>query len=205
MSLNELPNDLYAILLASGLSSRFHGDKLLEEIGGRAIARISAENIRSAGIGNMVIVANPEVKKLLGNEGYRHIVLNENPEEGIGYAIRLGVSHVTESAHIVIFPSDMPLFGAAMIQKLIGFFYEDTSAIACCNLNGIRMSPTVFPKSCRKDLLTLKSDKGGISIINSGKYQVRDLIIGDSNIMQDVDTTDDLELARRISAMYLSK
>ena len=193
-----------AIVLASGSSTRFSGEKLLQTLGGRTVIESVIGNLEKSLVSGIIVVAGPSVSAFLNSKGYGNAVINRSPQDGIGASISMGIRSISESASALITPGDMPFFLSSYVDKLIRLHQANPSSVACCIHNGQRMSPAIFPPSSRHDLMSLPAGKGGMHVISSGKFMVKELEVLDENILLDIDTRQDLERARLLVEQYLS-
>ena len=196
--------EIIAIVLASGSSSRFSGEKLLETLGNRTVIESVIGNLEKSSVSGITVVASPSVSAFLNSRGYENVVINRSPQDGIGASISIGIRSISESASAIITPGDMPFFLSSYVDRLILLHRANPSSVACCTHKGQRMSPAIFPPSGRGDLMSLPAGKGGMHVINSGRYQVKELEIVDENILFDIDTRQDLERARLLAERYFS-
>lgn len=193
-----------AIVLASGFSSRFSGEKLLQTLGNRTVIESVIGNLKKSQVSDIIVVAGPSVSAFLNSKGYGNVVINRSPQDGIGASISMGIRSISESASALITPGDMPFFSSGYVDRLIRLYRANPSSVVCCAHNGQRMSPAIFPPSSRHDLMALPAGKGGMHVISSGNYMVVELEVVDENILLDIDTRQDLERARLLAERYLS-
>ncbi len=100
----------HAIVLASGLSKRYFGNKLEAKynLGSPSLQELTIQNISSFSFESIIFVTKSHIE--LKRE-YKNLkfVLNKRPELGIGESLRLGIEVLPESAiDLAIFLGDMP-------------------------------------------------------------------------------------------------
>ncbi|MDP3433930.1 MAG: nucleotidyltransferase family protein [Bacteroidota bacterium] len=104
-------NDVWAIVLAAGMSTRMGTQKLLLPFDGKTIVEKVVENILKSGIVNVVVVlgANSvEITEVLKSWPVQTI-WNENFREGMHTSVISGVNALPENAKaVMIFLGDQP-------------------------------------------------------------------------------------------------
>ncbi|MDO9039768.1 MAG: nucleotidyltransferase family protein, partial [Bacteroidota bacterium] len=104
-------NDVWAIVLAAGMSTRMGTQKLLLPFDGKTIVEKVVENILKSGIVNVVVVlgANSvEITEVLKSWPVQTI-WNENFREGMHTSVISGVNVLPENAKaVMIFLGDQP-------------------------------------------------------------------------------------------------
>ena len=188
------------VVLAAGGSTRMGGRfKLLEDLGGRALVAWSVE----AAIGSrcrpvVVVLGNraEEVRRALpvGVE----VVVNGRWQEGMSSSIREGVRALPrECEGVVICLGDMPFVTSRTIDLLSSLAWE--RGIAYCRAGGEIRSPSAFRSEFFGDLLALRGDAGAKEVIRRNADRAVGLDVDPVELL-DVDTEEDLELARRIAS-----
>ncbi len=115
-------HDPHAIILAGGRGKRMKSDlpKVLHELHGKSMIQHAVENVREAGISDVIIVVGYRremVMEHLGNE-VRFAVQEE--QLGTGHAAQQALPLLEEATgSVVICYGDMPLLSAATIRALI--------------------------------------------------------------------------------------
>ena len=188
------------MVLAAGGSTRMGGRfKLLEDLGGRALVAWSVE----AAIGSrcrpvVVVLGNraEEVRRALpvGVE----VVVNGRWQEGMSSSIREGVRALPRGCEgVVICLGDMPFVTSRTIDLLASLAWE--RGIAYCRAGAEIRSPSAFRSEFFGDLLALRGDAGAKEVIRRSAERAAGLDVDPVELL-DVDTEEDLELARRIAS-----
>lgn len=186
-----------AIVLASGLGSRFGGDKLLKNIPynkdlALPIGLISALNVRPH-VDQVICVVRPhdiQLQQLFQIQGFQTID-NPNFKEGLSSSIRTGVLACAKDSHYLICLGDMPYIQSNTYQSLITRFLnhtkDQTKTIArpMFNENHKQGHPVIFSNDFKKALLSLSGDNGGKSILK--KNDVLTVNLNDHGILDDID------------------
>lgn len=175
------------ILLASGQSSRFEGNKLTTELEGRPLAEWAMDTAEEAGFTRKILVTR---RDCLLPRKYRNwnVVVNDNAADGLSASIRAGVSAAEDCKRVVITLADMPFVSASHLVRL-----ANAAAPAFTRYpDGRKGCPAAFPSQAFPALLALDGDRGAASIVFPDE-QVFDA--GNSCSLADVDTRADLRNA----------
>ena len=113
-----------AIILAAGKGTRMKSElpKILHEICGRPMISYSLQNLRQAGVGEIVAVVSYEkdmVIKEIG--GAVKIAVQENPKGGTADSLAAGITEVTDKANtiIVMYGDDTAFYTPETIRKVV--------------------------------------------------------------------------------------
>jgi len=178
------------VVLASGLSQRFGAlDKLEAKLSDKSVLGYVLETIEAVGFGEVFVVTQKQ------SEGRFTLVLNGNPEDGQGHALRLGLATARSAGWetICVVLGDMPLVQTSHLQLLLGKL-EGTSALVS-ECQGQKMPPAIFREEAINLILSDKSQSGARTIL--GQLKPETVPISEEAAL-DVDTPEDLIRVRRI-------
>lgn len=197
------------IILASGNSVRFNGNKLLypfESLNGKTLFENTIEKISKVknaikkdkklnriDISVLVVSIYEEIlNKKFENKDYESIY-NENNNKGISSSIVLGTKKALEinSDSFAFFVCDNPFLEYSDIFMMLKYFYYSQKNIGAMFTNDRASNPAIFSIKYKEDILNLKGDNGALSII---KNNIRDAFFYtiDENKLKDVDRKRDL-------------
>ena len=114
-----------AVVLAAGSASRFGGNKLSAELGGRPILRHVLDAAIAAGLEPIVVVGPPDERLASIPLAPARVVVNPNPAEGLSSSVRLGLRALDADATTppldaaVLLPGDQPRIRPGVIAALI--------------------------------------------------------------------------------------
>ncbi len=192
------------ILLASGLSRRYGWrDKMLEDLGGKPLVEHAASVL--TGLDALVRVAVcPSDRREIGERLIDRFIVgvNKKPKQGLGHSIAVGVDVAMKFKPdaVLLCMADMPFVEGWMLEGAVARLGSSGGDIVHAgDADGVR-PPTAFGSACFKSLLTLDGDDGARRVVGQGGFNV----IGTSvpaPLLADVDTPEDLELARRVLAI----
>ncbi len=171
-----------AIVLAAGRGSRMKSSKpkILHEICGRPMISYSLQNLRRAGVGEIIAVVSYR-KNLVINaiKGEVKTAFQKNPKGGTGDAARVGMSKVSEKAKsvMVLYGDDTAFYSPDTISKVIKNHHSNRAVITFITLT--KENPYGLGRIVRNrngDLVKIVEEKDAneeekkISEVNDGLY-----------------------------------
>ncbi len=116
-----------AIVLAAGKGTRMKSarPKILHELCGRPLLWYVVRSLRAAGIGEILVVASPDLDGMLGEFGVRSVV---QPEPlGTGHAVAVALQALDErpGGRVVVAYGDMPLVRDEIFRSAIASLQEE--------------------------------------------------------------------------------
>lgn len=193
--------ELGAVVLAAGASERFGAEnKLLAAFEGvPLILRVVGEVARS-GVGETVVVTGcdePKITQALERASVR-FTHNAHWQSGIGSSIAAGIGTLgaaVDGAFVV--PGDMPRLSSALLLHLAAAFEESRGhAIVFPTAAGQQRNPVLWPRRFFSDLSRLSGPAGAKAILQAHAREGVAVPIENCRMLDDVDTPEDLALAR---------
>lgn len=197
------------IILASGSSKRFNGNKLLyqfKSLNGKTLFENTIERIyevkkminkdkkfKSIDIQILVIsIYDKILNKEFENKDYEAIY-NENHNEGISGSIILGTKEALKmnADSFAFFVCDNPFLKSEDIFMMLKYFYYSQKNIGSMYANNSPSNPAIFSMKYKDDILNLKGDNGALSIIKNNMKDAFFYTINE-NKLKDIDTNEDL-------------
>lgn len=197
------------IILASGSSKRFNGNKLLyqfKSLNGKTLFENTIERIyevkkminkdkkfKSIDIQILVISIYDEIlNKEFENKDYEAIY-NENHNEGISGSIILGTKEALKmnADSFAFFVCDNPFLKSEDIFMMLKYFYYSQKNIGSMYANNSPSNPAIFSMKYKDDILNLNGDNGALSIIKNNMKDAFFYTINE-NKLKDIDTNEDL-------------
>jgi molybdenum cofactor cytidylyltransferase len=194
--------NIAAIILAAGRSTRMGGpNKLLAELGGKALVRIVTEQALASKASGVIVVTGhqaDEVRKALRG---LEVTFAHNPDfaEGLASSVKTGIATVSANADgAVICLGDMPLIDAHLIDRLIEAYAPDRgNLIAVPVSDGRRGNPVLWSRRFFHELMTLDGDIGARHLVNRHSEAVAEVPVEGHGAFLDIDTPQALEAARQ--------
>jgi molybdenum cofactor cytidylyltransferase len=156
---------LSGIILASGFSRRFKSDKLTYEIFDKPLVEHVVNNCLDSKLDEIIVVYRKnEIFEYLKKYNIK-LIRNEHAEEGMAASLRLGVKNSSSASDgYLILMGDQILFNSNDIDKMIDEF-ESNEIIIAATYEGKRRTPVIFPSSYYDQLIMMRGDEGGRSIL----------------------------------------
>jgi molybdenum cofactor cytidylyltransferase len=197
-----------AVVLAAGESSRFGRPKQLIQFRGKSLVRRIVEAASEAGCKPIVAVIGGDAEgegssiygilaKSIARELKNLAVIAENKDWrlGLGTSVRVGVRSLTANAPnleaIILLVCDQPFVDARTINGLIERRQEAKKPIVASAYSGTLGVPALFGRSLFGELLALDNESGAKSIILSNRKRVAEFPFSKGKI--DIDSVADLE------------
>ncbi len=194
--------EVAAVLLAAGESARFGPEnKLIAELNGRALVRTVAEALLGVPIAKIMVVtgydAAPIERALQGLPA--RFVHNGRWRNGMGSSIAAGVTALSQAADAAfIVPGDMPLLTTGLLRSLIAAFerLDGASVVYPATPEGEQRNPVLWPKQHFPLLIELQGREGAKTLLKRSANSCAAVVVADESVFRDVDTPDDLAVAR---------
>jgi len=181
-----------AVMLAAGLARRMGRQKLLLQLQGKPVVRLSVEHIVSH-VEDVVVVTGPEdtaIRQALEGLPVRFAV-NPRPQDGQGTSIAAGVAALkpwTTAALIAL--GDQPRMPAAVVPALLDAFRRSGKAIIAPVYQGVHGTPVLFSSEVFGELRALTGDAGARAVVKVNPERV-EAVAFDIAMPPDVDTPED--------------
>lgn len=191
-----------ALILAAGRSSRMGGEnKLLADLGGAPlIARTVANAIQSQARPIILVTGHmaDEVRAAASDDSI-NVVHNSDFADGMASSLRAGLAAAPADADgALIMLGDMPLIGAAVLDRLISevVAQPDASAIVP-TVSGEWAHPVLLRRALFGEVMALTGDAGARRILRE-RGDVARLAFDDSALLMDADEPEALARLRRV-------
>jgi molybdenum cofactor cytidylyltransferase len=185
-----------AVLLAAGLGSRFAaGDKLLHPLDGRPVLEWALERLAQVRLAQRIVVVGPDPngRRALAERYAVHVVINPQPQAGMGHSLALGIQALDPSLDAVfVCLGDMPGLDLSIFDALVGAFErgtDETIVIPCHG--GQRGHPVLFGRAHFAALAQLRGDQGARSVVARADHVI-ELKVDAAGVLRDIDTVADL-------------
>ncbi|MBE9635497.1 nucleotidyltransferase family protein [Salipiger mangrovisoli] len=183
-----------AVLIpAAGASSRMRGaDKLLMQVGGRALLRRQAEEALRA-VNHVTVTLpdydHPRAAALAGLPV--QLVAVPDAALGMSASLRRGVSMLPKGTEaLVVLPADMPELTSEDILSLVQGFraMPHPTLQQGCAEDGSPGHPVLFPADCFSAIQMLNGDEGARSVLARNRNRLRQVILPGRRALTDLDT-----------------
>ena len=185
-----------AILLGAGESKRMGVDKLSLPWRRKTVLEHCFETLLQSEVQEIVVVLGTRNKRVKNRfQGKKtKVVVNPYSKRGMSTSIRKGLQAIHPgSAGILIALGDQPFLKTKTINALVRAFDRGEEGIIIPSFQDRKGHPVIFHKRYRKELLNLRGDVGGRTIVERHPEDVRVVPIKSEGVVKDVDTWQDYE------------
>jgi molybdenum cofactor cytidylyltransferase len=180
------------IVLAAGLARRMGRQKLLLEVGGKAVVRWSVEVVLPHVADLVVVTGGDDAAVRAALEGLPvRFAVNPRPEAGQGSSIVVGIAALapgTSAALIAL--GDQPRLPDGVIAALLRAREQTGQAVVAPFYRGVQGTPVLFGAETFGELAALDGDTGARSVVQAHPGRVARVAI-DAPMPLDVDTPED--------------
>lgn len=185
-----LYKNITPIILASGFSKRFLGNKLIFKLkNGKSILEKTLFNVSQLNFTEKIVVGKNSMYESLSKKYGFIYICNDKAELGQSHSVILGTLGASLSGYLFI-PGDMPFLTQNTIIKLI-YNFQVYDEIIVPFIGNEKKAPVLFPKRYRLALISLKGDSGGREILKKERF----IKCNFKNSIEffDIDTQEDLK------------
>ena len=183
-----------AILLGAGESKRMGKNKLLLPWGKKTIFEHCLQTLLRSEVKEVIIVINDRLKEFIRPIHAQKIkvVINPHYKRGMSTSIRRGVQAIAPGSEgVLIALGDQPFIKTRTINAMIKAFAQGRKGILIPSFRGKRGNPVIFHRRFRRELLELKGDVGGKSIIENHPGEILDIPLKSEGVVKDIDLWED--------------
>lgn len=175
------------VVMAAGNARRFGENKLAASLDGRSLILRALEAVPAEVFDNVAVVSQyPEIIGLAREFGFT-AVRNEHPDYGISHTIELGLTELRDCDGVLFQVADQPLLRRSSVAELVALWKRQPEKIAALSHGGVRGNPCLFPARFFPELMELREDHGGNTVI---RRHEEDLVLleVEQQELTDVDT-----------------
>jgi len=197
----EKGHRIAGLVLAAGRSTRMGGpNKLLEEINGKPLVRIVAEQALASRASPVIVVTGHQRERVERVLAGLPVTVVHNPDfaDGLSTSLRAGIKAVPPDADgAIVTLGDMPQVRAKLIDRLIAAFDPERGALVVIpTIDGKRGNPVLWARRFFPDLLAVEGDIGARHLIAGYAEAVAEVAIEDAAALTDIDTPEALIAVR---------
>jgi molybdenum cofactor cytidylyltransferase len=185
------------LVLAAGEGRRFGGAKLAAELDGAALLdHAVAAMLGVPAIERVVVVLGAHAEEISARAdlGAVETIVCERWNEGISASLAAGVEALADAEAVVITLGDQPFVTAQVIAAIVDQL-DDRRPAARATYGGRPGHPVLIKRALFVQVRALRGDEGARDLLAAAG--VRELECGHLCSPQDIDTTEDLDAARR--------
>ena len=179
------------IIMASGLGTRFGGNKLMTELCGVPLIQHVLRATEGLFARRVVVTRHSNVARLCDELGVE-VVLHSEPRRND--TVRLGVNALGGCDTITFLQGDQPLIASSSLATLVRSAEKEPACIWRASFEGSPGAPVLFPSWAFDELRALPPGKGGGFVARAHKERVRTVEVSSKWELFDIDTPDDLRI-----------
>lgn len=189
-------NDVWAMVLAAGESTRMKTPKMLLPFRGSTIIETAIRNIVDSEISNILVVlgsSGREIAAVIENLPVTHC-FNDKYKEGMLSSVKCGLRNlpsVYES--VLVFPGDQPMIGADVIKSIVSAHRKTGRGIVIPLFNKKRGHPVLIDFKYRMEINRLDEKEGLRSLSRKFSDDVYEVETDSPGILKDIDTPGDYQ------------
>lgn len=183
---------LGCLVMAAGNAARFGENKLAAVYEGKTLIRRALEAVPKECFSEVVVVTQYKKVEALAEEFGFSWVHNTHPDWGISHTIRLGTQQMYGCDAILYMVSDQPLLEPESVSRVVQTWVENPTCIVGASHNGRRGNPCIFPRDFFDELMNLREDHGGNTVIRRYPERLK-LVEISKQELTDVDTPQALQ------------
>jgi molybdenum cofactor cytidylyltransferase len=187
-------NSVAAVLLAAGRSRRMGKFKPLLPFGDQSVIQACINNIRGAGISEIVVVLGHRAKEI--QEQLKHFNLtfacNPEPDSPMSASITVGVSSLSPSVKSALIALvDHPAVPPSVLIQLIAKWELGRGRFIQPEYEGHGGHPVLIDLEYRAELMNLDPQRGLRSLLEAHRLQVLRVSTDSPYVARDMDTWED--------------
>lgn len=179
------------IIMASGESKRFGGNKLLAEFKGQTLIQKILDTTEQVPFTKRAVLTRCKEVAEICKAQKVEVIFHDRPYRN--EAVALGVEAMKEMDACLFCPCDQPFLSAESVGKMIETWKENPGKILRLSWKGREGSPILFDKTYFKELMELPEKCGGSYLTKQHPEQVCFVEAERDDELEDIDTPGDYE------------
>jgi molybdenum cofactor cytidylyltransferase len=200
MTGTQNPNaQVSAVILAAGTSTRMGQAKQLLPLGGTTVLARTIDNVRSAGLVEMVLVLGASAEAIRRQlppsllEGLK-VVVNQAYGQGMASSLREGLSALDpQTGAALIILGDQPFIRPQTLHQIMAGYHRSGAQIVIPSHQGKRGNPVLLSRSVFPEVMALEGDTGCRAIFPNHLGAILKVEVEDPGILLDIDNQDDYD------------
>jgi molybdenum cofactor cytidylyltransferase len=208
LNLMKSDDNIAALILAGGRSSRMGALKPLLPLGGRLVIEGVINLFREAGIADIIVVVGYQAEQiipLLEDQGVRW-VKNEHYDRGMFSSVQTGVKKIAADCRaFFLSPADIPLVRPATLKKLSAAYRERKMEVYHPCYGQRRGHPPLIAAALIPSIFAFAEPGGLRALLSHHEAASLNVDCDDPGILIDLDTPEDYERAKGKASVMADK
>ena len=187
-------NDIWAIILAAGESSRMKAPKMVLPFGKSTIIETVIANVTASDIDKMVIVLGSWKEEILQviEKHNINICFNDNYGQGMLSSVQCGLRFIPGVFRgALICPGDQPMVEKRIINMVISAFNSSGKGIVIPSSEKKRGHPVIIGRKYYDEILNLGPSDTLRRIMDNHSDDIKEVETNSSSVLKDIDTPED--------------
>lgn len=196
--LKKCEKNIFGILLAAGMSSRFGTDKLVYNLGGNPLFLWSLRAACNSDLTGIIVVCGDKLVPYLPLNSRIKTVINSEPQKGQASSLRLGLSMLpAHSTHALILLADQPLISTSLINNFIALAHGGCT-LSCLSNADYLGPPVLFAKKWFKRLKKIEGDYGAKRILIDERKLLHLMPVQFNGQEKDIDLQSEVAIIKKL-------
>ena len=186
------------VVLSAGLSARLGSPKALARIRGVTLLRRTLRTVAPLAAARVIVVLPPRAVRARAELRGEHVdvAVSRRRSLGLSASVKAGLFRARYSAAVLILPVDLPWLECREIARLIARWRSSRRSVVARRVADRAGTPLLLPHRLYARAQRIGGDLGLRNLVNSLPADEIELLDLPSAAL-DVDTSEDLRLARR--------
>jgi molybdenum cofactor cytidylyltransferase len=197
MNANPAPG-LGIIVLAAGFSSRLGQPKTLARVHGASLLKRTLQLAAGLGGGRIIVVVprNASRYRLEARGIKAEFVINLQRAQGLSSSVRRGIAAARYTRAVLLMPVDLAHLEAREMRRLVSRWRDAPRRLVARRIGQSGAAPLILPRWLYPKALGISGDTGLRELVRQLPAE-RLVLVDLPSAAFDVDTSADLEIARR--------
>ena len=190
-------NDIWAIILAAGASTRMKQQKMLLSYNGSTIIEAVIDNVSKVLKENIVVVLGSQRKEIASKIDLTKVkvCINENYMDGMLSSVICGFRALPVSAKAaLVCLGDQPQISEDVMRKVIDSWSLSGFGIVIPTFNHRRGHPALIATKYKSEIENLDPEKGLRSLYRNFTSDILEVECNFPEILRDIDTPEDYKM-----------
>lgn len=195
-------NEIWAIILAAGASTRMKRQKLLLPFNGKTIVETVVENVTNSVVTNIMVVLGSHSEEIKSEISYQNVkfCVNENYMDGMLSSAICGFRALPPDAKAaLVFLGDQPQIPPQATSLVIDAWLQSKKGIVMPTFNGRRGHPVLIETRYKSEIEKLDPERGLKTLSEKFKNDVFEVECNMPEILRDIDTPEEYEAEIKIN------
>jgi molybdenum cofactor cytidylyltransferase len=184
---------IVAVVLSAGESSRMGRPKALLPIDGQTFIERIVAALKQTRVGKIIVILGHNASELQPKISHLPVEILINTDYKLGQlsSLQLAVRHLQldhDCDGMLVHLVDHPYLTPALVQEMIGRFYETKKRIIVPKFHGKRGHPVIFSRELFAELLSAPVDQGAKAVVNAHRADTLEIETEEAGIALDIDT-----------------